>query len=28
MRAFEIDVKLVSYGTPSRAITQIADHFE
>jgi hypothetical protein len=27
VRAFDLDVKLVSYGTPSRAITHIAKHF-
>jgi hypothetical protein len=27
MREFDLDVKLVSYGTPSRAITHIAEHF-
>jgi hypothetical protein len=27
MRKFDLDVKLVSYGTPSRAITHIAKHF-
>jgi hypothetical protein len=28
MREFDLDVKLVSYGMLSRAITQIAEHFE
>jgi hypothetical protein len=27
MRDFDLNVKLVSYGTPSRALTQIAEHF-
>jgi hypothetical protein len=28
MREFDLDVKLVSYGTPSRTLAQIAEHFE
>ena len=28
MSGFELDVRLVSYGTPSRAILQMADHFD
>jgi hypothetical protein len=27
MREFDLDVKLVSYGAPSRAIAQIAEDF-
>jgi hypothetical protein len=27
MWGFDLDVKLVSYGTPSRAILQMAEHF-
>jgi len=27
MREFDLDVKLVSYGTPSRTITQLAEDF-
>ena len=28
MSGFELDVRLVSYGTPSRAILQMAEHFD
>ena len=28
MSGFDLDVRLVSYGTPSRAILQMAEHFD